>query len=124
MKSGKAPMRYLGLAAAILVAVGVAAPAQAQVVCRKDTFGAEICMGLPAPSLRGREPFARKSPGLGSVQAPARPQGGSELTPARRTDALGNTFLEASELPPDRPLPGVAAPRNCRRDALGNLTCR
>lgn len=119
-----ARVRLEDLLVALLVAAALAAPAVAQVVCRKNALGAEICMGLPAPSLRGREPYTAKPPGLGSVQPPARPAGGPELTPARRTDALGNTFLEASELPPDRPLPGVAGTRNCRRDALGNLICQ
>ena len=112
----------LGALAVLLAAAGWAETAAAQVVC--DALGAEVCTGLPAPSLRGREPFTRKARGLGAVQAPVRPQGGPELTPARRTDALGNTILEADELPPDRPLPGVAGTRACARDALGNLICR
>ncbi len=109
---------------ALLAALAIAAPSQAQIVCRSNALGAEICMGLPAPSMRNRQPYAPKPRGLGGVQAPVRAQVGPALTPSRRTDSLGNTFLTPRELPPKRsPLPGVAPTRNCKRDALGNLLC-
>jgi hypothetical protein len=115
-------MRFLG--AAVVLAF-LATPAGAQVVCRTNALGTEVCMGLPAPSMRGREPFTRPAPGLGAVQEPVRPQGGPELTPARRSDALGNTFPEPVVAPPrPRPLPGVAETKQCARDALGNMVCR
>lgn len=112
------------LAAAVLL-TWLTPPAAAQVVCRTNALGTEVCMGLPAPSMRGREPFTRPAPGLGSVQDPVRPTGGPELTPARRTDPLGNTFPDSVDQPPrPRPLPGVADTRQCARDALGNMICR
>lgn len=113
-----------GMAAILLVVAAAAAPAGAQVVCRENALGAEACMGLPVPSMRGREPYTTRPPGLGAVQPPVRPQGGPALTPARRTDALGNTFPEAVDPPPLPRPPGIAETRRCTRDALGNLVCR
>jgi hypothetical protein len=111
-------------AAVVAAALGLAAPAQAQVVCRSNVLGAEVCTGLPAPTLRGCEPYRAKRRGLGRVQAPVRAETGPGFAPARATDALGNTFLTERELPPRRaPLAGVAPVRDCRRDALGNLLC-
>ena len=112
------------LAAVAMVLAGLTPPAAAQVVCRTNALGAEVCMGLPAPSMRGREPFTRPAPGLGSVQQPVRPQGGPELTPTRRTDPLGDTFPEVVDPPRPRPLPGVPGTQTCTRDALGNMICR
>jgi hypothetical protein len=113
------------LAAAVLATLVVPAAAPAQVTCRSNALGAEICVGLPAPAAGVREPYRRAPRGLAGVQPAVRAEGGPVLTPARRRDALGNTFLDASDLPPARPpLPGVAPTRACRRDALGNLVCR
>lgn len=115
--------------AALLVAVcmlagATAQPGAAQVTCRSNVLGAETCVGVPAPEPRARRLFPPRRFGLGAVQASPGAESGPKLTPAGRSDVLGNTFLTARDLPPDRPLPGVAAPRSCARDALGNLVCR
>jgi hypothetical protein len=122
--AGAAALGLLAGLAALGWSAGLAPPAAAQVTCRTNALGAEICMGLPAPSNRGGDPFARPRRGLAGVQPPVRAGTGPALTPARRTDARGNTFLSEDDLPPGRPpLPGVAPTRDCRRDALGNLLC-
>lgn len=108
---------------ATLVAMDMfGASAAAQVTCRANSLGAEVCVGVAAPEARSRR--AGRRFGLGAVQAPPGAANGPVLTPSRRRDALGNTFLTAKDLPPDRPLPGVSGMRNCRRDALDNLVCR
>lgn len=109
--------------AAGLALLALATPAAAQVTCRPSALGGEVCVGLPAPEPFAREPYSEPTRGLGAVQARPRPDGGPRLTPARRSDVLGNTFLTGRDLPPDRPLLGVAPTRNCQRDALGNLVC-
>ncbi|MBA3326652.1 MAG: hypothetical protein H0T41_15745 [Rhodobacteraceae bacterium] len=115
----------MGMLAALLAVAAPAAPTAAQITCRSNVLGAEVCVGVPAPSRRSGEPYKPKGRGLGGVQAPVGAEGGPGLIGAGRTDALGNTFLRAEDLPPERPpLPGVAPPRTCRRDALGNLICR
>lgn len=109
------------------LALTAAEPAAAQVTCRSNALGAEICTGLPAPSLRGRDPFAPpRNRGLGAVQSPPRDnQVGPKLSPPRAVDILGTRILAPADLPPRRPpLPGVAPVRDCDRDALGNLICR
>lgn len=125
---GEARVRNWMLASAlgIVAALDLAAPATAQITCRANPLGGEVCVGLPAPSARARQPYIRQGRGLSGVQLPPRTEtGGPSLTPAWRADALGNTFLRQSDLPPRRPpLPGVAPTRACRRDALGNLVCR
>lgn len=115
----------IALLAALLAALGSAAPAVAQITCRSNALGAEVCIGLPAPANRDGQPYTPRRRGLAGVQAPVGAASGQSLIGAGRTDALGNTFLRAEDLPPKRPpLPGVAPTRNCRRDALGNLVCR
>jgi hypothetical protein len=115
----------IGGLALLAAALAGAPPAAAQVTCRPNVLGAEVCVGVPAPSTRDRLPYAPRARGLGGVQTPVRPEPGPELVPARRADALGTTVLTASDLPPRRPpLPGVAPVRSCVRDALGHLTCR
>lgn len=115
----------IGTLAALAAALAQAAPAAAQITCRSNALGAEVCTGLPAPSERGGQPYTPQRRGLAGVQAPVGAASGPSLTGAGRTDALGNTFLRAEDLPPDRPpLPGIAPTRTCRRDALGNLVCR
>ena len=106
---------------------GGSGPAAGQVTCRSNALGAEICTGVPAPSLRPRDPYAPpRNRGLGAVQAPPRSQQvGPSLTPPRAVDILGTKFLDPQDLPPRRPpLAGVAPVRQCERDALGNLICR
>ncbi len=114
-----------GRVLAALVAMEVlAGGAAAQVTCRANVLGAEVCVGVASPEPRSRVSYPQLRFGLGTVQAASGVQSGPKLTPARRTDALGNTLLTAKDLPPDRPLPGVVGVRNCQRDALGNLICR
>lgn len=102
-------------------------PGAAQVTCRSNALGAEICTGAPAPSLRSRDPYAPpRDRGLGAVQTPPRSQQAEpKLTPPRAVDILGTKVLNPRDLPPRRPsLAGVAPVRQCERDALGNLICR
>ncbi len=116
-------VRWLFLA----LALAPAAPAAAQVTCRTNALGASVCTGVPAPSLRGRDPYAPpRNRGLGAVQAPPRAsQVGPKLAPARAVDILGPKILMPRDLPPRRPpLPGVAPVRDCDRDSFGNLICR
>lgn len=109
-------------ALAILV-IAAAAPASAQIVCRENSLGAQICTGVPAPTKLSREPYTGR-PGVGAVIPRVQQPGAPAIIGAGRTDAFGNTFLTESDLPPARPsLPGVAISRDCRRDALGNLVC-
>ncbi|MBP7003337.1 hypothetical protein [Amaricoccus sp.] len=99
-------------------------PAEAQVVCRRNALGTEVCTGMAVPTNRGRLDPPRQGRGIAGVQA--RPTLGPqpELTPARRISPLGTTLLGAEDLPPRRPpLPGVAPTRRCVTDALGNLIC-
>lgn len=104
--------------------LGSGAPAEAQVVCRSNTLGAEVCTGVPAPSMRNRPSPPRQGRGLAGVQPRPVQDAGTRLVPARRTDSFGATYLGAGDLPPRRPpLPGVAGVTNCKRDALGNLLC-
>lgn len=113
------------LVAALSLTAGMAAavPAQAQIVCRENALGAQICTGVPAPTKLSREPFTRRS-GVGTVIPRVQEPGGTVITGAGRTDVLGNTFLTESDLPPGRPsLPGVQRSIDCRRDALGNTVC-
>lgn len=106
---------------------GWSGPAAGQVTCRSNALGSEVCTGLPAPTLRSRDPYAPpRNRGLGAVQDPPRSQqAGPKLTPPRAVDILGTKFLNPQDLPPRRPpLAGVAPVRQCERDALGNLICR
>lgn len=115
-------MSMTGLAILVLA---LAAPAAAQVTCRPSPLGAEVCTGVPAPSMRGRQADPRKGRGLSGVQARPQTDAAPRLVPGWRTNAFGATFLAPPDLPPRRaPLPGVAAPTSCKRDALGNLICR
>lgn len=108
---------------AILAAAALALPAEAQVVCRPGALGTEVCSGVPNAQPR-LEPFTPRRRGLAAVQPPVEPARPA-LAGAGRTDALGNTFLRESDLPPGRPpLPGLAPAPKCGRDALGNLACR
>lgn len=111
----------------LVMTLAAATPAAAQVTCRANALGAQICTGLPAPSLRGRDPYdPPRGRGLKAVQAPPRAsQVGPKLTPPRAVDILGVTTLGPEDLPPRRPaLPGVAPVRTCARDALDALICR
>lgn len=110
--------------AAGLTLLALPAPLAAQVTCAPNALGQSICVGVPTPEPRVREPFSDLGEGLRAVQRRPRPDGGPNLTGTARTDVLGNTFLTERDLPPDRPLPGVNPVRNCGRDALGNLVCR
>lgn len=117
--------RLAAIAAALALGLASGAPAAGQIVCRPNVLGAEICMGVPAPTQRNPRPYAPRGRGLGAVQPPVPAPAAPGFTPAGRTDALGNVFLRAEDLPPRRPpLPGVREPLACRRDALGNLLCR
>lgn len=108
-----------------VAAAGLAMPGAAQITCRSNTLGAEVCVGVPAPSERDRQPYTPQRRGLAGVQPRPGAASGPTLTPARRTGALGTTSLGAGDLPPGRPpLPGIAPVRVCARDALGNLICR
>lgn len=110
--------------AAALLPLLLGTPATAQVTCRPTALGSPACVGLPIEPPRVREPYSQPRRGLGAVQARPGASQGPRLTPARRRDRLGNTFLTARDLPPSRPIPGVAGPRDCDRDRLGNLVCR
>ena len=116
-------MRAVGLGAALAALALAPGAAEAQVVCRPNALGAEICTGL-APAAPGRSAtFGRQGRGL-SRSLPALPERGPALVGRGGADALGETVLTGRELPPPRPLPGVAPVRACARDALGNLVCR
>lgn len=120
-------MRIGWLFLALALALAPAAPAGAQVTCRTNALGASVCTGVPAPSLRARDPYVPpRDRGLGALQAPPRAnQAGPKLAPARAVDILGPKILLPGDLPPRRPpLPGVAPVRDCNRDSFGNLICR
>ncbi len=100
------------------------APAEAQVVCRRNTLGAEVCTGMAAPTNRARVQPPRQGRGISGVQERPTLGPSPQLTPARRISPLGATTLGAEDLPPRRPpLPGVAPTRRCVMDALGNMIC-
>lgn len=100
------------------------APAEAQVVCRRNALGTEVCTGIAAPSNRVRDLPPHRGRGIGGVQERPSLGPGPRLIPARRISPLGATTLGAEDLPPRRPpLPGVAPTRRCVTDALGNLIC-
>ncbi len=114
----------IGWAAAVGAAFLLAGTASAQVTCRRNALGSEVCIGLPPSAPLDRAPYLPQRRGVAGVQARPGAGGGPVLVPAWKRDALGNTFLGPGDLPPRRPpLPGVAPDRNCRRDALGNLVC-
>lgn len=117
-------MRKPALIVAALAALFGAGPAAAQVTCRPSALGGETCIGLPVPGPRLPTGYRLGTRGLAGVQDQPGAPVGPVLVPAGRTDRLGNTRLEREDLPPPRGVPGVADPRNCGRDALGNLICR
>lgn len=117
----------IGSMALVVALLAQGGPSSAQVTCRPNALGAEVCTGLPAPALRSRDPYAPpRNRGIGAVQTPPRDQQvGPKLAPERAVDILGTKVLEPRDLPPRRPpLPGVAPVRACDRDALGNLICQ
>lgn len=115
----------MGIIGLVVLAWALATPAAAQVTCRPSPLGKDVCVGVPAPSMRGRPADPRNGRGLSGVQARPQTDTAPRLLPGWRTNAFGATFLGPADLPPRRlALPGVPRAASCKRDALGNLICR
>jgi hypothetical protein len=86
------------------------APAGAQTTCRASALGSVVC---PVKAPPPRQPYQADTQALDRVRREATPPAGPPvLVPARRTNRLGSTRVDAA-----RPV------GRCRPDRLGNLLC-